>query len=36
MMYTAKAAICSQIPTKYWTQSQQHVEFFFNIKPGGT
>jgi len=35
MMYKAKAAGCSEIPTKHSTQSEHHVEFF-NIKPGGT
>jgi hypothetical protein len=35
MTYTAKAAVCSQIRTKYSVQSEQHVEFF-NVKPGGT
>jgi hypothetical protein len=35
MLYKAKAAVCSEIRTKYWTQSEQHVEFL-NVKPGGT
>ena len=35
MMYTAKAAVCSEIRTKHWTQSEHHVEFL-NIKAGGT
>jgi len=35
MLYTAKAAICSQIHTKHSTQSEHHVECL-NIKPGGT
>jgi hypothetical protein len=35
MTYIAKAALCSQIPTKHTTQSEHHVEFL-NVKPGGT
>jgi hypothetical protein len=35
MLYKAKAAVCSQINTKYSTQNEHHVEFF-NVKPGGT
>jgi len=35
MMYTAKAAVCSEIRTKHSTQSERHVEFL-NVKPGGT
>jgi hypothetical protein len=35
MMYTAKAAVCSEIRTKYTTQSEQHTEFL-NVKTGGT
>jgi len=35
MMYTAKVAVCSEIPKKHSTQSEYHVEFL-NIKPGGT
>jgi len=35
MTYTAKAAVCSQIRTKYSKQSEHHVEFL-NVKPGGT
>jgi len=31
MMYTAKAAVCSEIRTKHWTQSEHHLEFL-NIK----
>jgi len=27
MMYKAKVAVCSEIPTKHWKQSKQHVEF---------
>jgi hypothetical protein len=27
-MYKAKVAVCSDIPTKYSTQSEHHVEFF--------
>jgi len=34
MLYTAKAAVCSQIRTKHWTQSEQHVELL-NVKIGG-
>jgi len=34
-MYTAKAAVCSEIHTKHSTQSEHHVEFF-NVIPGGT
>ena len=35
MMYKAKIAACSDIRTKYSTQSERHVEFL-NVKPGGT
>ena len=35
MMYKAKVAVCSEIHTKYSTQSEGHVEFL-NVKPGGT
>ena len=35
MMYKAKVAVCSDIRTKYSTQSEQHAEFL-NVKPGGT
>jgi len=35
MMYTAKVAVCSEIRTKHWTQSEHHVEFL-NVEPGGT
>jgi hypothetical protein len=35
MMYTAKAAVCSEIRTKHSTQSERHVEFF-NFKPRST
>jgi hypothetical protein len=35
MTYKAKVAVCSEIRTKYSTQSEHHVEFF-NVKPGGT
>jgi hypothetical protein len=35
MMYKTKAAVCSEIRTNHWTQSEYHVEFF-NVKPGGT
>ena len=34
MMYKTKAAVCSEIRTKQWTQSEHHVEFL-NGKPGG-
>jgi len=34
MTYIAKAAVCSQIHTKYSMQSDHHVEFL-NVKPGG-
>jgi hypothetical protein len=34
MLYTTKAAVCSQIRTKPSTQSVNHVELL-NIKPGG-
>jgi hypothetical protein len=35
MIYKAKVAVYSDIPTKHSSQSEHHVEFF-NIKPGGT
>jgi hypothetical protein len=35
MMYTAKAAVCSEIRTKHSTQSEHRVEFLY-VKPGGT
>jgi len=35
MMYKAELPVCSEIPTKHSTQSEQHVEFL-NFKPGGT
>jgi len=35
MTYKAKVAVSSEIRTKHSTQSENHVEFFFNIKPGG-
>jgi hypothetical protein len=35
MTYKAKAAVCSDISTKYSTQSEHHVEYL-KIKPGGT
>ena len=35
MMYKAEVAVCSEIRTKYSTQSEDHVEFL-NVKPGGT
>jgi len=31
MSYAAKVAVCSEIRTKYWTQTENHVELF-NIK----
>jgi hypothetical protein len=33
MMYKAKVAVCSQIRTKHWTQSEHNAEFL-NVKPG--
>jgi len=35
MLYTAKVAVCSEIRTKRWTQSDHHVEVL-SVKPGGT
>ena len=35
MMYKAKVAVCSEIPTKHSTQSERQVEFF-NAAPGDT
>jgi len=35
MTYTAKGAVCTEIRTKHWTQSERDVEFL-NVKPGGT
>ena len=35
MMYTAKAAVCSEIRTKHSRQSEHHVEFL-NIERGVT
>jgi len=35
MTYTAKGAVCSEIPAKHSMQSEHHVEFL-NVKPGGT
>jgi hypothetical protein len=35
MMYKAKVVVCSEIRTKYSTQSENKVEFL-NVKPGGT
>jgi len=35
MMYTVKVAVCSEIRTKYSTQSEHHVQLL-DIKPGGT
>ena len=35
MMYKAEVAVCSDISTKYSTQSEHHVEFL-NFKSGGT
>jgi hypothetical protein len=34
MVYKAKAAVCSEIPTKHSMQSEHRVEFL-NVKPGG-
>ena len=34
MMYTAKAAVCSEMRTKHAKQIEHHVEFL-NIKPDG-
>ena len=34
MMYKAKAAVCSEIRTKHWKQSE-HNESFLNIQTGG-
>ena len=32
MLYTAKAAVCSEIRTKHSTQSEQHVDvWIFNL-----
>jgi len=35
MPYKAKAAFCSEIPTKHSTQGEHHVEFL-NAKLGDT
>ena len=35
MMYKAIVAVCSDIRTKYWTQSEHNVEFL-NVQLGGT
>ena len=35
MLYKAKVAVCSDIPTKHSSQSEHHVEFL-NVKPRGT
>ena len=35
MKYTAKAAVCTDIPKKHSTQSEHYVEFL-NVKPSGT
>ena len=35
MLCKAKVAVCSEIRTKYSTQSEHHVEFL-NVKPGGS
>jgi len=35
MVYTAKAAVCSEIRTKHSTQSERIIEFF-KVNPGGT
>jgi len=34
MIYEAKVAVCSEIPSKHSLQSEHHVEFF-NVKPDG-
>ena len=34
MMYKAKVAVCSEIPTKHSPQSEHLVELL-NVKPGG-
>ena len=36
MLYKAKVTVCSEIHTKHKKQKERHVEFFFNIEPGGT
>jgi len=35
MLYKAQVAVCSQIRTKHWTQSEHHVEFL-SVELGGT
>jgi hypothetical protein len=35
MMYTAKAAVCTEIHTKHSMQREHHVEFL-NVKSGDT
>ena len=35
MLYKAKVAVCSDIPTKHSKQSERHVELL-NVKHGGT
>ena len=35
MLYKAEVAVCSDIRTKHWTQSEHYVEFL-NVKPCGT
>jgi hypothetical protein len=35
MAYKAKVAVCSEIRTKHWKQSEHRVEIL-NIKPGDT
>ena len=35
MTHKAKFAVCSEIRTKYSTQSEHRVEFL-NVNPGGT
>jgi hypothetical protein len=35
MTYKANVAVCSEIRTKHWTQSEHHVEFL-NVFLGGT
>jgi hypothetical protein len=35
MIYKAKFAVCSEIPTKHSMQGKHHVEFL-NVETGGT
>jgi len=34
MMYKGKVAVCAEIRTKHFTESEHRVEFV-NVKPGG-